>query len=129
MNSTTLTQRNKQRVAQYDAQVWNEKNLPALPEFIAVDYIQHNPKFGNGRAALQAFLGGLFEALPQGRFEIARLVAEDDLVVAHTLFRAQPGDRGTAVADVYRLRDGELVEHWDVKEEVPETSVNSNTMV
>jgi predicted SnoaL-like aldol condensation-catalyzing enzyme len=40
----------------------------------------------------------------------------------------RPGDRGLAVVDIIRLEDGKIVEHWDVVQEVPETSLNNNTM-
>ena len=129
MDTASLQHNNKQRVADYYASVWNAKDLAALERFVDRDYVQHNPKVGNGRAALADFLAGLFQAVPQGRFEIARLIAESDLVVAHTLFRAHPGDRGTVVIDIYRLEGGMLVEHWDVKEAVPEETVNGNAMV
>lgn len=120
---------NKTLVLDFYAKVWNAKNLDAVADFVADDYIQHNPHVGNGRAALEAFLGPMFEAVPEGRFTIARLIADDDLVVAHTLFQANADDRGTAVVDVYRIVDGRLAEHWDVKETVPETSSNGNPMV
>lgn len=32
------------------------------------------------------------------------------------------GDRGMAVMDISRLESGKVVEHWDVLQEVPETS-------
>jgi predicted SnoaL-like aldol condensation-catalyzing enzyme len=30
--------------------------------------------------------------------------------------------------DFFRLEDGKIVEHWDVIQEVPETSANNNGM-
>lgn len=121
---------NKQRVADYFARVWNAHDIAALKDFVAADFIQHNPALGDGRAALADFLAGLFAALPAGRFAVKRLIAEGELVVAHSLFRTSDDDvRGTAVVDIFRLRDGWLVEHWDLKEAVPETAANSNGMV
>jgi predicted SnoaL-like aldol condensation-catalyzing enzyme len=37
-------------------------------------------------------------------------------------------DRGQASMDIFRVVDGKLVEHWDVVQDVPETSANDNTM-
>ncbi|MEJ2631262.1 MAG: ester cyclase [Acidihalobacter sp.] len=124
-----LSERNKMLVADFYAKVWNAYDVTALKDFVAEDYVQHNPHVANGRAPLEAFLGPMFENLPEGRFTVARLVAEGDLVVAHTLFQATAEDSGTAVVDIYRVVDGRLVEHWDVKEEVPETTANGNPMV
>ncbi|WP_158817822.1 ester cyclase [Methylocapsa sp. S129] len=120
---------NKALVADYYARVWNAKALDALKDYVADDYIQHNPHLANGRAALEGFLEGLFGQVPAGRFTVARLVAEGDLVVAHTLFQAHAEDRGTAVVDLYRIRNGKLVEHWDVKEAIPEATANGNSVV
>ena len=129
MTITNDIERNKTLVAGYYAEVWNTKDLGRLANFVAEDYVQHNPHLGNGRAALGTFLDNLFSQVPDGRFTVARLVAEDDLVVAHTLFQAHAADRGTAVVDIYRVRDGLLQEHWDVKEALPETSASGNPVV
>lgn len=123
------TDANKQLVANYYARVWNDKNPGAIARFVAADYIQHNPGVPNGRAPLQAFLSGLFQQMPDSSFAVARLVADDDLVVAHCLFKTNPADRGMAVVDVYRVEAGMLAEHWDVKEAIPEASANGNSMV
>jgi len=129
MHTMSKLDANKTLVADYYAKVWNTKNIDAVRDFVTDNYIQHTPHVGNGRAALEALLGPMFEAVPEGRFTIARLIADNDLVVAHTLFQANAEDRGTAVVDVYRIAEGRLVEHWDVKEAVPETSANGNPMV
>jgi len=68
------------------------------------------------------------QIFPELRMEPKRIIAEGDLVVLHSHLILKPGDRGTAVVDIFRLENGKIVEHWDVVQEVPETAKNSNTM-
>ena len=57
------------------------------------------------------------------------MIAEGDPVAIHSHYRTGPGDRGQSVVDIFRVRaDGKIVEHWDVVQDVPETSANDNTM-
>ena len=60
--------------------------------------------------------------------EIKRPIAEGDLVVTHSLLKTSPEDRSTAAADVFRLEDGKVVEHWDVLQSVPESAANEHPM-
>lgn len=69
------------------------------------------------------------EQFPQLSFDIKRAVAEGDLVVTHSLLKTSPEDRGTALANFYRLEDGKIVEHWEVAQPVPESSANDSPMV
>jgi predicted SnoaL-like aldol condensation-catalyzing enzyme len=51
------------------------------------------------------------------------------MVVTHSHITKTPQDLGQAVADIFRLnRQGKVVEHWDVIQDVPATSANDNTM-
>ena len=83
----------------------------------------------NGRTAVHAFLASFYQKMPDCQFTISHLIADDDLVVAHTLFQKDREDRGTAIADIFRVVDGRLAEHWDVKEDVPELTANGNPVV
>ena len=49
-------------------------------------------------------------------------------MVTHSNLHLKPGDRAMAVAGFGRVADGKIVEHWDVIQEVPDKSANSNTM-
>ena len=53
---------------------------------------------------------------------------EPDTVVAHSLLQDDDADAGTVVVDIFRLEEGKIVEHWDVMQPFPETSVNDHPM-
>jgi predicted SnoaL-like aldol condensation-catalyzing enzyme len=66
------------------------------------------------------------------RLDIKRVLAEGDLVAAHSYVNLEPNspeNPGRAFADFFRLKDGKIVEHWDVIQEVPKVSGNTNGMV
>lgn len=56
------------------------------------------------------------------------MIAEGDFVVVHHYARRNPGDRGEAFIDIFRIKDGKIIEHWDVIQAVPEHSANENGM-
>ena len=91
-------------------------------------YRQHNPGAADGAESYVAFMKRLAQTYPDFRMETKRIIAEGDYVVLHSHLIRKPGDRGMAVVDIFRLENGKIVEHWDVVQEVPETSVNNNTM-
>ena len=100
----------------------------AVARYLGPCYLQHNPTAGDGPGPFIAFVKGFFQAFPSLHFDFRRFIAEGDLVVVHSHLVRNPNDRGMAVMDIFRLEQGKIVEHWDVLQEVPESSVNSNTM-
>jgi len=120
---------NKQTVLAYLNTAFNEKKpAEAVEKYGGSHYIQHNPQAPDGFEAFVQFVGGFLEQFPQTSFDIKRAVAEGDLVVTHSLLKTSPGDRGTAVADFFRLEDGKVVEHWDVLQPMPESAANEHPM-
>ena len=83
---------------------------------------------GDGTAPFVAYFVPYFQQNPQARSDIKRVIVQGDLVVLHVLSREHPQDRGTAVVDIFRVKEGKIVEHWDVQQAVPEDAANSNTM-
>ena len=122
-----LTENKKTVLAFYEAGL-NDKDFEAASKFMGDRYVQHNPLITDGPEGFKGFVGGLAESLPQLRFSIKRIFAEGDYVIVHVHGVRRPGDPGSAIIDIFKLEDGKIVEHWDVIQEVPEGTANSNGM-
>jgi predicted SnoaL-like aldol condensation-catalyzing enzyme len=97
----------------------------AFTRYMSPDFIDHKPDVEGGtRDAVAAYLEALIKSVPQARWEILRTVAEGDLVFLHARFTPAPGSAAYAVADVFRLKDCRIVEHWDVVAGPPEKQLN-----
>ena len=122
-------EKNKRTALAYYNLAFNDKQpAEAVEKYGGSHYIQHNPKAPDGFEAFVQFVTGFVEQFPQSSLDIKRAVAEGDLVVTHSLLKTSPEDRGTAAADLFRLEDGKIVEHWDVLQPVPESAANNHPM-
>ncbi|NRB54258.1 MAG: nuclear transport factor 2 family protein [Saprospiraceae bacterium] len=121
----------KELVSAYMDEVWVNRNTEALDKYISAErFIQHNPHLDNGLDALQGFLPLLFNnMMPEGTWEVKRIIAEQDMVVVHSLAKPAPAALGMAVVDIFRTENGKIVEHWDVTTDVPEKTVSGNAIV
>ena len=111
----------------YDAAI-NQKNFDAAVKFIGPRYTQHNPRAADGPEGLKAFLAFLREKFPDYHSDIKRVFADGDYVILHVHNIPTPGARGNAIIDIFKLENGKVVEHWDVRQEIPEQAANNNTM-
>jgi len=111
----------------YD-QFFNRHETEEAALVLAEDCRQHNPSVPDGRAPVVGYFTKYFRENPQSRARIVRSATDGDLVYLHIHSTNGPEDRGVAVVDIYRVRDGLIVEHWDVIQPVPAESANSNTM-
>ena len=119
---------NKKVVVQfYDAAII-QKDFEAASKFIGPRYVQHNPRAADGLEGLKGFLALLREKFPDYHSEIKRVFADGDYVILHVHNVPTPGSRGNAIVDIFKLENGKVVEHWDVRQEIPEQAANSYTM-
>jgi predicted SnoaL-like aldol condensation-catalyzing enzyme len=118
-------ERNKQTVVEFYELAFNGKQPEqAVEKYVGKEYIQHNPQAPDGPGAFIGFV----KAFPEASVDIRRVVAEGDMVVTHSLLKFTLDDRGTVAADLFRLEDGKVVEHWDVLQPFPEDSANPHPM-
>jgi predicted SnoaL-like aldol condensation-catalyzing enzyme len=107
----------------------NRKDLDASRrECFAENYIQHTPWIPDGREAVLRIFETRFEKYPDFAIEIKRTAADGDLVWIHLHTKRTPDTLGNAVVNIFRMKDGKFVEHWNVGQAVPEESANDNTM-
>ena len=100
----------------------------AVNKYLGDAYIQHDPIMPAGREGCRKFHEDMYKEYPDMRVEIKRIVAEGDLVVLHNHMIRHEGDLGLALIEIFRVDNNKLVEHWCAVQDVPETSVNDNTM-
>ncbi|MEU6374524.1 nuclear transport factor 2 family protein [Streptomyces sp. NPDC046909] len=123
-----LTAYNKKLVTAAFDQLLVQKDLSAIDRYWGPEYDQHNPNIPNGVAGVKSGLGAFFKQFPQLKVTPKRVIAEGDLVAVHSHYVNAPGERGQAIVDLFRVRGGKIVEHWDVIQDVPESSANDNGM-
>ncbi len=120
---------NKKNVVEFYNAVLNEKDFDKASKYVGATYIQHNPIGADGLDGIKGFINFLKEKFPQNKSEIKRVFADGNYVIVHVHAVREPGTRGNAIFDLFRLDDnGKIVEHWDAVQPIPEKSLNNNTM-
>ncbi|MEE3949933.1 ester cyclase [Bacillus wiedmannii] len=126
--NVTEKEKNKKMVVDFYNEVFNNHNIDIIPKYVSEDYKQHNPFVADGRKAFMDFFKEDFVKKPNSSAEIKRVVAEGDTVALHVHSRTNSQDKGVAIVDIFRIKDGKIVEHWDVIQEIPNEAANNNTM-
>lgn len=127
--NVNIAEKNKKIVTDFYEGVFIKHQVQEYSDrYIGNQYIQHNPHVPDGKAPFVNYFTGYFKENPQAKNVIKRAIAEGDLVVLHVHSSQNAQDRGEAIVDIFRVENGKIVEHWDVQQEIPEPSANTNTM-
>jgi predicted SnoaL-like aldol condensation-catalyzing enzyme len=109
--STHSPERNKSLVLQAFDTLFNKRDYQAAETFWSETYIQHSAHIEPGRDGLF----NLVRAAPDSlRYENALIVAEGDYVMLHGRFSGNGQPKALIAADILRIENGRLAEHWDV---------------
>ena len=113
MGESTL-QRNKRFVLEAFETLFNRKDFVAAEKFWAPNYIQHSAHIGPGREGLFNLVKSIPATL---KYEPGLIVADGDSVIVHGRFSGMGLPGNWIAADIVRIENGLLAEHWDVIED------------
>jgi predicted SnoaL-like aldol condensation-catalyzing enzyme len=100
----------------------------AVMKYFSADVIDHEPTVAGDRQSIIDYLNKKDWSSGVPKRTIKHIVVEGDLAVVHHHLVRKPGQRGIAAVDIFRVKDGKVVEHWDVLQPVPETDTNKHGM-
>ena len=103
--------RNKALVLEAFDTLFNRREYAAAEKFWSPHYIQHSAHIEPGRDGLFNLVRSAPRAL---KYEPGLIVAEGDYVIVHGRFSGRGSSVNWIAADILRIKDGLLVEHWDV---------------
>ena len=107
----TIELKNKALVLEAFATLFNKRDYAAAERYWSPNYIQHSAHIPPGRE-------GLFNLVKHSpatlKYENGSILAEGNLLMLHGRFSNVGQPANWIVADILRIEDGVLVEHWDV---------------
>jgi len=109
--SKTTPQQNTALVLEAFDTLFNRRDYGAAERFWSDRYIQHSAHIAPGRGGLFNLIRTLPDTL---KYENQHIVAEGDYVIAHGRFSGNGRPAAWVAADIVRIEDGKLAEHWDV---------------
>ena len=109
--SQSIEEKNKALVLEAFETLFNKRDYAAAERYWSPNYIQHSAHIPPGRE-------GLFNLVKHSpvtmKYENGSILAEGNLLMLHGRFSDVGQPANWIVADIVRIKDGVLVEHWDV---------------
>jgi len=111
--SQTIQEKNKALVLEAFDTLFNKRDYAAAEKYWSPNYIQHSAHIEPGREGLFNLIRNAPDSL---RYEHQLIVAEGDgdHVIVHGRFSGIGRPVAWVAADIVRIENGRLAEHWDV---------------
>jgi predicted SnoaL-like aldol condensation-catalyzing enzyme len=125
-----LEQRNLATIKRVYTEVYGQGKTDRVSQFFAKDVIQHDATIADGQAGVVASVKAQQAATPRPVITIKHVLAEGSLVAVHSQVSTTPDNEksGQATAELYRLVNNKIVEHWALTQNVTTTPANTNSM-
>ena len=106
-----IKEKNKALVLEAFDTLFNQRDYVAVERYWSPKYIQHSAHIAPGREGLFNLIKSIPPTL---KYEPGTIVADGDFVIVHGRFSGFGQPVNWIAADIVRIEDGLLVEHWDV---------------
>jgi predicted SnoaL-like aldol condensation-catalyzing enzyme len=126
-NKCEVAENNKKIVLAFYQQLFGDKDVSVIDQYLTENYIQHNPGVADGRQALKDIATKWLANQPKSKIDFQQVAADGDLVFLHIKTKNAAGT-DVSLVDIFRLKDSKIVEHWDLRQDVPEKSANPHPM-
>jgi predicted SnoaL-like aldol condensation-catalyzing enzyme len=109
--ATELEKKNKELVLKGFDTLFNKRDYATAEKLWSPDYIQHSAHIPPGREGLFNLVKSIPPTL---KYQNGTIVAEGDFVIVHGRFSGIGLPVNWIAADILRIKDGVMSEHWDV---------------
>jgi len=93
-------------------------------QHVANDFIHHNQYFKGDRASLKLAMTEAHKEDPNEAIEVKNIYQDGDSVITHSLIKKK--DMEIAVVHIFRFREDEIIELWDLGQKIEEDGPNEN---
>ena len=107
-----MSKSNKEIALEVLKRAFIDRDPTVADQYFAANYKRHNPVIADGPSAIAKMI----PTLTALTYEPGMAVADGDLVMVHGRYTGW-GPKPMIAVDIFRLKDGKVVEHWDVMQE------------
>ena len=107
-----MVKSNKAIVFEVLKRAFVDRDPTVVEQYFGANYKQHNPVIPDGPSAIAQMI----PTLTALTYEPGMAVANGDLVMVHGRYTGW-GPKPMVAVDIFRVKDGKVVEHWDVMQE------------
>jgi predicted SnoaL-like aldol condensation-catalyzing enzyme len=122
------TQSHKDAAIEFLTLVASGKVRQAFQRHVGPEFRHHNLFFRGGAASLREAMEQNAIKNPNKILEVQRALEDGEQVAVFSRVRQNPGELGGAVVHIFRFDGDRIAELWDIRQAVPENSVNENGM-
>jgi predicted SnoaL-like aldol condensation-catalyzing enzyme len=109
--------------------IFRKKDATAVDRYFGESFVQHDPNLADGLAGMKSFAAEVASS-PTADITIYRTLVDGDFVLLHSRYDGVGRYGASAIAfDLFRFKDGKIVEHWGAQEPEAAPNLSGRTQV